>query len=322
MKLNIAIPTYNRGAYLRRAIESILDHADELPIGISLSVCIYDNLSSDDTPAICADLQAREPTLQVVRHAVNIGGDANILRGLMDADGDYVWVLGDDDYLRSGTLAKLCELLMTRKFDVIKMGAIEERDFKFGILTPPQAQKSALTHDLTVENFASPTSILNRFGMSLGNFSTMIFARSFFHTFYQTASAALFKSGYSQLAWIYRGLKERSTRFGFIVEPLLVLRIEISPRDVSADQVHVGLDILRTHLISMDYPVSTVDSFHSRQLDAILLGHLKTRKMFGVPIWRELAAAWAGLSNGRQRAKSLAIAAMPSGLYRWLWVRL
>ena len=322
MKLTIVVPTYNRAAYLKRAVESVLDQLPSAPADVSLVLRIYDNASTDRTPEVCADLVAREPRMQVFRNNANIGGDANILRGLSEADSDYVWVIGDDDYLRAGTLGALCRLLATRQFDLLKMGSVEERDVRSSGTAVMGAPKAALESKLTVERFASASDVLDRFGMGLGNFSSIIFSCDFFRSFHRPASTELFQSGYSQLEWIYRGLYARPMAFGHVVDPVLVLRIEISPRDVTADKVNLGLDLLRGHLLEIGYPDHAAATFHTRQHDAILLGQVKTRKIFGVPMWRELATALRGLSNGRQRMKLLLIAVLPSRLYRELWVRL
>lgn len=322
MKLTIAFPTYNRSGYLRRALESVLGQLADVPRGVSVTLRVYDNASTDDTPAVCAELAARDPRLEVVRHADNIGGDANILAGLKGGEGDYVWVFGDDDYLRAGTLGRIAGLLATREFAVLKLGSQEERDGRGGVdatIPPPVA---GLAGELTVERFDAPAAILERFGMGMGNFSSVVFARDFFRANQRDVEPEFFRSGYSQLQWIYGGLHGQPRRFGFVADPVLVLRIEMSPREVSADRVAYGLGVLRRNLVEIGYPAPSVERFFVRQNDAILLGRVKAGKMAGRAVLRELPRALAGLSDLRGRLKMLVIAAMPARLYRTLWARL
>jgi glycosyltransferase involved in cell wall biosynthesis len=322
VKLTIAFPTYNRSGYLRRALESVISQLGGVPAELTVALRVYDNASTDDTSAVCAELAAREPRLKFVCRPENIGGDLNILSALMDADGDFVWVFGDDDYLVAGALGPLCRLLMSSEFDVLKMGSHEERDI--GGRTPAKIPEriGAITGSLNVSRFESADDILDRFGIGMGNFSSAIFGCAFFRGNYVPADPELFRSGYSQLQWIYGGLLSQPLRFGYVEDALLVLRIEMSPREVNADRVAFGLGLLRETLVRLGYPKRTVEMFFERQRDAILLGRVKSRKMSGQGVWPGLARSLAELSNVKARVKMLVIAAMPSQVYRRLWVRL
>lgn len=90
----MGVPTYNRAASLRRALESVLaqTHAD-------LDVLISDNASTDETPELCAEIAARDPRVRVIRQAENVGLTANFNALLGVAAGEYVMVLADDDWL-------------------------------------------------------------------------------------------------------------------------------------------------------------------------------------------------------------------------------
>jgi hypothetical protein len=90
----VGVPTYNRAASLRRALESVLaqTHAD-------LEVLISDNASTDETPELCAEIAARDPRVRVIRQAQNIGLTANFNALLGAAAGEFVMVVADDDWL-------------------------------------------------------------------------------------------------------------------------------------------------------------------------------------------------------------------------------
>ena len=95
--MTIAIPTYQRAAQLRRAIESVLAQ-DYEPIELIIS----DNASTDGTRELCEDYTARHPSIQYVRQPANVGPTANFQHLRPLAGGDYFMYLGDDDWLDPG----------------------------------------------------------------------------------------------------------------------------------------------------------------------------------------------------------------------------
>jgi hypothetical protein len=94
IRLTIAIPTFNRPASLVRTVETLLPQA-----GPETELLVLDN---DSRPPAAESLvallaTARPGQISVVRHQLNVGGNANILRCLEFARGEWVWTLGDDD---------------------------------------------------------------------------------------------------------------------------------------------------------------------------------------------------------------------------------
>lgn len=90
-KFTIAIPTYNRAAYLRRAIDSALGQS--LP---DVEVIISDNASTDDTPDV---VRAYNGRVRYHRNSENIGAFGNFALLTKLATGDYFSWLQDDDYI-------------------------------------------------------------------------------------------------------------------------------------------------------------------------------------------------------------------------------
>jgi glycosyltransferase involved in cell wall biosynthesis len=78
---------------------------------VSLRVLVIDDASTDDTPAVCAELAARDPRVEIRRHERNIGHIATYNEGLSWADGDYIALISADDMLTSGALARAVALL-------------------------------------------------------------------------------------------------------------------------------------------------------------------------------------------------------------------
>lgn len=93
--VTIAIPTYNRRAKLRRAVESALrqTHRD-------LEVVVSDDASTDGTDTELQALAGSDARLRVVRQLRNKGMVANLDAVLGLATGGHVMLLSDDDWLR------------------------------------------------------------------------------------------------------------------------------------------------------------------------------------------------------------------------------
>ncbi len=130
--LQPVIITYNRASHLRQTLiafsESNLSDA---------IIHILDNASTDETPAVVKEMQARMPNLTYHRNAYNIGGNGNILRAVEIADSRYHWVIGDDDdwTLTPETLQELGTILQEDKADIVRLGWLVSSDTR-GKLKP------------------------------------------------------------------------------------------------------------------------------------------------------------------------------------------
>ena len=120
--LSIAIPTFNRELYLRELLESLLPQFAGLPLGLA-ELIVSDNCSDDLTPAMIASFQARGLTCRFIRNQTNLGADGNFLQCLNLAQGQYVWVLGDDDLIEPGAIATLLDLLQQGEYDLVYLSS-------------------------------------------------------------------------------------------------------------------------------------------------------------------------------------------------------
>ena len=91
-KLSICIPTFSRAYYLENCLRSLC--TQDLR---GVQICISDNASEDNTADI---IKRYEEKLEIdhVRCPENIGMAANILRVADLAKGDFIWIIGDDDF--------------------------------------------------------------------------------------------------------------------------------------------------------------------------------------------------------------------------------
>lgn len=111
--ITVAIPTYNRSAHLKDRLGELVPQLRE---GVSL--CIYDNGSTDSTPEV-AGKYASTVGLKYFRSETNMGMSRNIMRCFEQTRDDWIWVLGDDDRVRSDAVQTALELVAKHDASVI-----------------------------------------------------------------------------------------------------------------------------------------------------------------------------------------------------------
>jgi glycosyltransferase involved in cell wall biosynthesis len=105
--VSVGLPTYNRVADLKQAIESVLaqDYSN-------LELVISDNASTDETQRVCEEFCARDSRVKYIRQSTNRGPRANFLEVLQQARGEFFMWLGDDDWLDSSYLSRCAQKLV------------------------------------------------------------------------------------------------------------------------------------------------------------------------------------------------------------------
>jgi glycosyltransferase involved in cell wall biosynthesis len=91
--ISIALCTYNGATYLPIQWQSLLDQ-HQLPD----EVVISDDLSTDDTPALLAQLAAEAPfSVRILEHSARLGSNKNFERALAACTGDLIFLCDQDD---------------------------------------------------------------------------------------------------------------------------------------------------------------------------------------------------------------------------------
>src|SRR5438309_1785291 len=96
--LTIGIPTWNRCTYVKKNIELIIQTIEKYNIN-NIQLLISDNASEDKTESVCSDFSKKYDNFQYIRHQDNRGANANFESVISSAAGEYVWLLGDDDFI-------------------------------------------------------------------------------------------------------------------------------------------------------------------------------------------------------------------------------
>lgn len=103
-KFTIAIPTFNRAAWIEGAVAGALAQTCT-----DIEVLVSDNASTDETPAVLAKFD--DPRVRVVRQATNVGMVGNWNACLAEARGDYIALVPDDDRISPWLLERCMPLL-------------------------------------------------------------------------------------------------------------------------------------------------------------------------------------------------------------------
>ncbi len=103
-KLSICIPTYNRLKCLNNCLNSIL--IAKKNFDLNFEVCISDNCSDDEAENIvkpfCKDLD-----INFKKNDTNLGIGVNILKSVSMAQGEFIWILGNDDLVTPDAFGQL-----------------------------------------------------------------------------------------------------------------------------------------------------------------------------------------------------------------------
>ena len=108
MILSICIPTYNRPNQLPNCLNSI--YLAKKNSSLNFEVCISDNGSNYDVTKIVKEYE-NKLNIKLNKNKTNLGYQPNLLKVISIASGEYVWAIGDDDFLTQDSLQKVEKLL-------------------------------------------------------------------------------------------------------------------------------------------------------------------------------------------------------------------
>src|SRR4051794_36118412 len=106
MRIDVVIPCYNYGRYLRQCVESVLQQE-----GVEVRCLIIDDCSPDNTPEVGCTLAAEDSRVEYRRHEKNLRHIATYNEGFEWVTGDAVLLLSADDLLTVGSLRRSADVL-------------------------------------------------------------------------------------------------------------------------------------------------------------------------------------------------------------------
>lgn len=119
--LTLCIPTYNRSFCLDSLLKRIENQTGELVTEQFLELIVSDNCSNDNTTQIVHQYIDRGMPIHYIKNESNLGMDGNFVQCFKRATGKYIWLLGDDDFLKEGALNKILLVLNNAEYGLVHL---------------------------------------------------------------------------------------------------------------------------------------------------------------------------------------------------------
>lgn len=100
-QVSVVIPTRNRVTEVSQAVDCVLGQE-----GVAVEVIVVDDGSSDETPEVLAEMARTDPRLRVITHSSSCGVAEARNRGALEATGEWLGLLDDDDVWAPTKLAE------------------------------------------------------------------------------------------------------------------------------------------------------------------------------------------------------------------------
>ena len=108
--LTIGIPTYNRASRLAETLDLWMAQIEKDGGRLPCQIVVRDNSSDGDTASMM-ETHREKPYVKYVWNGGNIGYGKNINNALLDSDGEFVWLVADNDIPLNDAVDKIFRLL-------------------------------------------------------------------------------------------------------------------------------------------------------------------------------------------------------------------
>lgn len=116
--LSFAIPTYQNGAELPGALDSILNS----PRSAEIEIIVSNNASTDGTAGVLDGYAAAHHNIHALHQPENVSFDENLARAIERCSGRYVWTMSSDDVLLEDALDRILDTLARLPAEAVLIG--------------------------------------------------------------------------------------------------------------------------------------------------------------------------------------------------------
>lgn len=116
--LSLCIPTYGRCEILKGNLEQIQKQLDSINMD-ELEFIVSNNCSPDKTEEVVLSFINQGMPIVYNCNKENLGADGNFLKCMDMAKGKYIWLLGDDDYLKDGSISHILDCLRGKDYGLL-----------------------------------------------------------------------------------------------------------------------------------------------------------------------------------------------------------
>lgn len=116
LKFSLLVPVYNGERYLNKLLDSLLSqdmHSEEYEI------VLIDDCSKDHSVEILEKYQKDYANIRLLRNTKNSKAGTNVNKLATFANGEYLWFIGQDDYIAHNCLNRLYDTLKQEDLDVL-----------------------------------------------------------------------------------------------------------------------------------------------------------------------------------------------------------
>ncbi len=106
--LSVCISTYNRADWLERSLRNLMEQFPKPLVDVEFLVC--DNTSTDHTSEVVEPYLKRKD-FTYKRNPVNVGMLGNLRETAHYANGQYIWIVGDDDLIMPGAVGRILKAI-------------------------------------------------------------------------------------------------------------------------------------------------------------------------------------------------------------------
>ena len=213
--LSICIPTYNRAPYLKECLGSILASMSGYEKQVEL--VISDNASTDDTGDVLRTFQETYPWIRYHRNESNIGAERNFRQVATLAQGDHVWVFGDDDKMEPNAVTRVLESIRLGYVLTICNYSLWDRQFAVQV-------KQRGFPDSEDQTFEDPNKLMERFSLHLGYISSVVIKKALFLKLTAKEYEVYTEYGFPFLFAVYNGVVKGVCKAVLIADPIFCNR--------------------------------------------------------------------------------------------------
>lgn len=122
--LSICIATYNRGKFIGETLDSIL--AQMTP---GIEILVVDGASPDNTSEVMEHYLSSHPAIRYYREHENSGVDRDYDKAVGYAQGEYCWLMSDDDLIKPGAIERVLSAIDSKGDLVVVNSEIWNADY-------------------------------------------------------------------------------------------------------------------------------------------------------------------------------------------------
>lgn len=118
IKLSFCMPTLNRALFIGETLDSLISQVTD-----EVEIVIVDGASTDGTEEIVRKYQKKCPQIRYFKHEKNMGVDRSYNNAVEYAQGEYCWIMTDDDLLKSGAVETVIKALSVDDYGLVVVNA-------------------------------------------------------------------------------------------------------------------------------------------------------------------------------------------------------